>query len=261
MESSGAGLADWLGAQLIVDHPALAGPPPADLEEPSQAAALLASGLILPVLDGLDEIPEHVRGPAISRINDALRPGEHVVVTCRTQQYQDAIRPRDGIEVILRAAAAVQLSSLDPEAVRSYLRDSAGGPVAKARWDPVLKLLGTETPVGQALGTPLMVGLARVIYNPRPGELAGTLRDPKELCNLGLAPPPTVAADELSRRCPRARRSPAGRCGLPVPAHRTTAPACHPRSERAASELINALGMPGNLLLPCDANEHMPVAA
>ena len=32
-----------------------------------------------------------------------------------------------------------------------------------------------------------MVGLARAIYNPRPGELAGTLRDPAELCNPALA--------------------------------------------------------------------------
>ena len=34
----------------------------------------------------------------------------------------------------------------------------------------------------QALETPLMAGLARAIYNPRPGELTGTLHDPAELC-------------------------------------------------------------------------------
>ena len=82
-------LRDWLGAQLLIDHPALAWPPPTGRIEATQAAALLASGLILPVLDGLDEIPEQVRGSAISRINDALRPGEQVVVTCRSQQYRD----------------------------------------------------------------------------------------------------------------------------------------------------------------------------
>ena len=65
------------------------------------AAALLAAGLILPILDGLDEIPDEVRGSAISRINDALRPGEQVVVTCRTQQYRDAVRPPGGVEVTL----------------------------------------------------------------------------------------------------------------------------------------------------------------
>ena len=158
-----------------------------DGQEQTQAAALLAAGLILPVLDGVDEIPEQVRGPAISRINDALRPGGQVVVTCRTQQYRDAVRPADGLEATLRAAAAIQLRPLDPETVRDYLCDDAAGPVARSRWDPVLAALSTEAPAGQALRTPLMVGLARAIYNPRPGGLAGTLRDQAELCSPALA--------------------------------------------------------------------------
>jgi NACHT domain len=177
-------LHSWLGAQLLVDHPALASPPPTDRTESNQAAALLAGGMILPVLDGLDEIPEQVRGPAISRINDALRPGEQVVVTCRSQQYRDAVRPPGGIEVTLRAAAAVQLRSLDADAVRDYLCADAAGPVARARWAPVLAVIGTATSAGRALSTPLMVGLARAIYNPRPGELTGALHDPAELCKL-----------------------------------------------------------------------------
>jgi hypothetical protein len=89
-------LHSWLTARLLIDHPALADPPPSGRTEPTQAAALLASGLILPVLDGLDEIPEQVRGPAISRINDALRPGEQMVVTCRSKEYRAAVRPQGG---------------------------------------------------------------------------------------------------------------------------------------------------------------------
>ena len=89
--------------------------------------------------------------------------------------------------MILRGAAAVQLRPLDVDAVRDYLCDDAAGPIAKARWDPVIQVLGTKTPAGQALRTPLMVGLARAVYNPRPGELAGTLRDPAELCDPALA--------------------------------------------------------------------------
>ena len=84
-------LRGWLAARLLIDHPDLADPPPTGRTEPTQAAALLASGLILPILDGLDEIPEGVRGRAISRINDALQAGERAVVTCRTQQYRDAV--------------------------------------------------------------------------------------------------------------------------------------------------------------------------
>jgi NACHT domain len=179
-------LQGWLVGQLTLDYPALGLAPPAGLQEPTQAAALLASGLILPILDGLDEIPEAVRGSAISRINDALRPGEYMVATCRSRQYRDAIRPEAGVEVTLRAAAAIELRPLNADAVRHYLCDDAAGPVAKARWDPVLAVLGTETPAGQALETPLMVGLARTVYNARPGELAGALGDPAGLCDPAL---------------------------------------------------------------------------
>jgi hypothetical protein len=180
-------LRGWLVGQLLIDHPALAGPRRAGMTEPTQAAALLASGLILPILDGLDEIPDQVRGPAISQINDALRPGEQVLVTCRTQQYRDAVRPQGGVEVTLRGAAAIQLCPLGADAVRGYLCDDAAGPVTRARWDPVFAALDTEAPAGQALSTPLMVGLAGAIYNPRPGELTGTLRDPVELRSPALA--------------------------------------------------------------------------
>ena len=179
-------LKGWLAAQLVVNYPALSAPPPAGWDKPTQAEALLASGKILPILDGLDEIPDRLRSPAISWINDAMRPGEPLVVTCRSQQYRAAIRPRRGVEVTLRAAA-VRLRPLGADAVRGYLCDDAAGPVAKARWAPVFAALGTKAPVGRALRTPLMVGLARAIYNPRPDELAGALRDPAELCKPNLA--------------------------------------------------------------------------
>jgi hypothetical protein len=178
-------LRGWLEAQLLTDYPALA-EPPADRTEPTRAAALLASGLILPFLDGLDEMPEKVRGSAIDRINDGLRPGQQVIVTCRAKEYRAAVRPKEGLEVNLRATAAVQLHPLDADAVCRYLLADAAGPAARARWDPVLAVLGTEAPVAQVLRTPLMVSLARAIYNPRPGELAEALRDPAELCSRAI---------------------------------------------------------------------------
>ena len=205
-------LRQWLTDLLLIDHPALDSPASGDRTEPTQAAALLASGLILPILDGLDEIPDEVRGPAISRINEALRPGEQAVVTCRTQQYQEAVTPQEGTGVTLRGAAAIQLNKLDACAVRRYLCDDAAGPVAKARWDPVLDVLGTDAPAAQVLITPLMVGLARAIYNPRPGELTGALRDPVELCSSALEDREAVESLLLEGFIPAVYRdNPAGR--------------------------------------------------
>jgi hypothetical protein len=45
-------------------------------------------------------MPEQARGSAISRINDALRPGEHLVVTCRRNEYRDAAKL--GQQAVLR---------------------------------------------------------------------------------------------------------------------------------------------------------------
>lgn len=171
---------------MIIDHPALAADAPAESEAGTRVAALVAAGLILPILDGLDELPDAVRGSAITQINDALRPGEPLIVTSRTGPYADAIRASAGSTVTLRAAAVVELCPLDIAAVSEYLRADAGH-AAASRWDPVVGRLGTTAPVGQALETPLMVGLARTIYNPRPGEHAGALRDPGELCDTALA--------------------------------------------------------------------------
>ena len=167
----------WLGATLIIAYPDLAAVPPPGSAGNNRFEALLEAGLILPVLDGLDEIPDEARPTAITRINSELKPGEQVVVTCRTEQYQAAVSPQDGQGAILRAAA-VQLSTLPFGEVASYLRTDAGP--AEGRWD-FLDTLSAESPARQALATPLMAGLARAIYNPRPGERARDLRHPAEL--------------------------------------------------------------------------------
>jgi hypothetical protein len=199
-------LRSWLCAKLLIGYPALADAPATGRPEPTQAQALLASGMIIPILDGLDEIPEDVRGPAISEINDALRPGEYLVVTCRTQQYRDAVRPPDSVEVVLTGAAAIQLRPLNADDVRHYLCDDAAGPAAKSRWDGAFQVLEPGAPAWQALSTPLMVGLARAIYNPRPGELTGTLRDPAELCSPALADRTAVEAILIDEFIPAAYR-------------------------------------------------------
>ena len=65
-----ASLASWdpasqtsrlAGATLITDYPALAAAPPPGSAGRNRFEALLEAGLILPVLDGLDEIPESAR--------------------------------------------------------------------------------------------------------------------------------------------------------------------------------------------------------
>jgi hypothetical protein len=218
---------NWLAAHLTADHPALATAAPSSASAGSSAAgpptrikALLEAALLLPILDGLDEISEPFRGLAIAHISDAIRPGEQLVMTCRTEQYGAAVRPSNGREVTLRGAAVVQLRPLAADVVSAYLRDDAGGPIAAVRWDPVVAALGTQTPVGQALTTPLMVGMARIIYNPRPGERAGDLRRPDELCDAALTDREEVERRLFDGFIPAAYRSGPGSRGIAQQAER-----------------------------------------
>jgi hypothetical protein len=152
--------------------------------------AMLDAGLILPLLDGLDEMPDNRLPQAITRINDALRPSQRLVLASRGKPYRQAVRPPDGQGITLVGAAAVELCPLRPEEVKRYLLHDSRDP---ARWAPIIEALGSDVPVGRALTTPLMVTLARAIYSPRPGDQPGTTRDPSELCDETMPDVFTVA--------------------------------------------------------------------
>lgn len=182
------GLHEWLISRLVLDYRALEAPASYDARGTSWIRTMLAKGQILMILDGLDEMPKLMRGPAIGRINDAMRPGQRVVLSSRGEAYRRAVRPEDGSGGMLHGAAVIELCPLESAVVSQYLMAGVNAP---ARWEPVLVALGTDAPIAQALTTPLAVTLARTIYNPRPGsrpeELRGTLRDPAELCSQTMA--------------------------------------------------------------------------
>jgi NACHT domain len=170
-------LRDWLAARLSVDYPSLSAAAPPSAGSGTRVDALLSKKLILPILDGLDEIPNALRRQAIVGIKDALQPGDRLIVTCRTEAYRAAVRPPGHARVPL-LAAAVQLRPLDADAVSCYLQRGTEDGVA--RWASIL----TQAPVAQALSSPLMAGLAQAIYNPRPDEEADILPDPQKLSHL-----------------------------------------------------------------------------
>ena len=178
-------LHQWIISALSADYPAHA--TPASTGGPgrrSRIQTLVTGGCILPILDGLDEIPDALQALAISAINDSVRPGEQFILTSRTDAYARAVRPDWGTEITLRGATAVLLCPLDTEAVATYLRTDAGGPSGAARWDPVLARLGADGPIAEVLSNPLMVALARTLYNPRPDYNSRNPPSPMTLCRF-----------------------------------------------------------------------------
>ena len=201
-------LRKWLATQVTDDYPVLGAP--ASESPNNRAEALLERGLILPILDGLDEIPEALRGAAVAGINAALRPGEAVVVSSRIDAYKSAVRPSRGASVTLRGGAVVELCPVDAITASRYLLNDAGDP---HRWDPVVGVLGTSSPVGKALATPLMLSLAREIYNPLPDASLEALREPVELCSPAITSRELVEQHLLDAFVPTAYRRPSARPG------------------------------------------------
>ncbi|MFI8961883.1 helix-turn-helix domain-containing protein [Streptomyces sp. NPDC053493] len=183
-DPSTTALRDWLIGRLLRDHPHLArrGPGGATL-----AAALVDADLILPVLDGFDEIAEGLRRAALDALNATSTP---LVLTSRRDEYAEAVR---AARAPLVWAGGIELTDLTlddladylPRAARDVPSAAGGGPGAGrpgSAWDGVLAELRTlrspaHTNLAAVLTTPLMVILARTLYSETPDRVPAELLD------------------------------------------------------------------------------------
>ncbi|MFJ6905809.1 NACHT domain-containing protein [Streptomyces griseoluteus] len=179
-------LRDWLAGRLAADYPPLAAPD----GQRTLARALLDTGLVMPVLDGFDELARPGRAEAVRRVNAELDDDLPLLLTSRKEAWATAVAEGD----VLTAAEVVELLPLDLEEAAAHLERTArplptpdGGRATV--WTPVLRELRERpgsTPA-RALTTPLMVSLARAVY----GDTSG---DPRELLDIKRFP--TVASVE-----------------------------------------------------------------
>ncbi|WP_326693737.1 NACHT domain-containing protein [Streptomyces sp. NBC_01267] len=165
----------WLERRLVEEYPGLANTAAYGW---NAAERLVAEGLLIPVLDGLDETPPALHAAAIDALDQAVADGRPLVVTCRTAEYEQAVRHEGGI---LARAAVVEIEPVGLEDAIRFLtaRKRLGDP----RWQPVADHLRGH-PTGafaRALGTPLMVDLARTAYTD-------PATDPAELCDPARFP-------------------------------------------------------------------------
>ncbi len=176
-------LRGWMERKLVQDYAELGAAAPGEYGETTLAGMLLDRRMVLPVLDGFDELPPAMGGLALHRIAEALPYGCGLVLSSRPAEYRAALRPRTGVPARLTGMAGIRLEPLGADDVAGYLLRDAGGSdsPSAARWDSVVAALGTDAPVAGTLSSPLMVSLARSVYNPRPGEGEEELPDPAEL--------------------------------------------------------------------------------
>ncbi len=166
----------WLARKLGQDYPSLreaafgTGAP----------AALVRQRLILPVLDGLDEVPDAARPDAIIALNQALADGElGVILTCRTSEFRAAVRSGE----VLSSAAVIEPRPVRPADAAAYLESGLGSEL-RSQWQPVLACLRCQpsgVPLSEALTTPLMLWLVRRVYRD-------VGRDPADLADPAVFP-------------------------------------------------------------------------
>ncbi|WP_424709700.1 helix-turn-helix domain-containing protein [Kitasatospora acidiphila] len=176
-------LRDWMVDLLLRDHPHLAGRVRSGV---TLAAALVQADVILPVLDGFDEIAEGLRIQALQELNAELLP---MVVTSRHAEFAEAAEAARSPLVL---AAAIELADLTVDHVVDYLPRTARPAADRASGSPPLwhdvskELRALETPaavtLAAVLSTPLMVTLARTMYSD------GPQRDPRELLDAERFP-------------------------------------------------------------------------
>ncbi len=182
-DPAGPSLYAWLESQILREYAHLAAVDSATGRK--RAGSLLDAGLILPVLDGLDEIFADGRDQALVALNDGLRSNVGLIISSRPSEFRTAVHPHaDWPSIHLAGAAGIQLTPLTAPVVRDYLLANAGG-YGSVRWAPVLAALATPaSPLAQALTTPLAGSLASAIYNPRPRESVLGLPNPADLTTL-----------------------------------------------------------------------------
>jgi hypothetical protein len=90
------------------------------------------------------------------------------------------VAPPHKLRVPLSGTAGIELRPLDSGTVTSYLYADAARD-QDSPWHSALAELAADAPLAAALSSPLLLTLARVIYNTRPGESGGPAPDPVEL--------------------------------------------------------------------------------
>ncbi|MEV6348189.1 hypothetical protein [Actinoplanes sp. NPDC051851] len=157
-------------------------------DTPEAPRDLLRAGLLLPIVDGLDEIPEAARRSAVHAIIHTVGPAGRVVVTCRAVEYEDTIR---GGAPALHEAPVIEVSPVSAVDAIGYLRTANTS--ASDVWEKVYDALEQKGALAEALRTPLMIAMASTVHGGPDG-------DPSPLLDTGAITCRHDAEDHLLDR-------------------------------------------------------------
>jgi hypothetical protein len=156
-------LQSWIARALTTDYGIAA----------SIARELVARGLILPVIDGIDELLPEWRGAAISQLGSDVVGSRRapIIATSRTDAYTSL----EQAAPLLPNITAIEILPLDRAAIAQYLTDHS------RRWDRVIEAMYRQpiSPIVSVLCSPFGLSLAIRSYEVReapPDELLDSSR-------------------------------------------------------------------------------------
>lgn len=160
-----AGWRQWLADTLAERYPQLGMQRNGGI---TLAHELVNHDRILPVLDGLDELPLQLRAAVVEQ----LPSDGPVILTSTAEGYTAAVEAAGPVP----GAEEITLGEVDGHELARYLPQSS-----HADWAPVVGLSNSENPaataVRDALRTPLMIALARDVHRANPAELLKVAAD------------------------------------------------------------------------------------
>lgn len=160
---------------------------------------LVDGGLVVPVVDGLDELPDDLLDQALHALAEV--PAEQpVVVASRTLEFHGATAR---IGEVLGRFTAVELEPVPAETAVAHI--AASSSPTDRRWDRVFDVLraSPDGPLARGLSTPLQIELARVSFQAPHTDPSTLLALPVE--GMGAALFENFVATAYSRRAPLSR--------------------------------------------------------
>ena len=154
------------------------------------ARELVAARMVLPVLDGLDEMDSAEAPVYASRAGQAIRAcnayldGQQkaaIILTCRISQYEALAEAREWV----RDAARIQLRPVTVPAARRFLTARV---TDENRWQSVLDRMQQpgNPPLAQAMSTPWRLTVAAAVYDQRDSATGRYLWNPEDLISSAM---------------------------------------------------------------------------
>ncbi|GAA1278881.1 NACHT domain-containing protein [Sphaerisporangium rubeum] len=147
----------WLTARLLRHYPVLASPGFGR----GTVTEVIERGHVMPVLDGLDEMPREFRAAVVSALNKWLSGTGQYVLTSRRDEFAAAVQAQG----LLTAAAVIAPSPIAPAAAARYLRTCLP-PEPRHDWELVWTALNNRTHPGlsELCATAFGLWLIRTVY-------------------------------------------------------------------------------------------------